>query len=246
MKRTTRIWLVATVAILSFAMVQHASAASKRVIATPAEGVTYTWHVLESNGQVMWLTNSWNVLGNIVIVEAGVLNYTLTGQHPNDEFTSNITGNVWYGDFFTSGNASFLYSNVSITEAGYNLALSVQVWAGCNALVAWSPGFIASTNWTENTAILTAPGISNITVRDFATVYAVFYNSSFQNTHLEYDKATGVLRYASTQVGDFYMVIQLDWYPGLPAIPGYPVELVLAACLPVIALVASSIKKKER
>jgi hypothetical protein len=220
------------------------SGSALQTVQAPAVGETYTWNILATNGPVSWYTNYYTFVGNTSLAVQGKLTYTLTGQHPDDEFMTNLTGNVWYGNFTiwnqkTSGLSyvkSWTRSNCSQTEIGNDLALSVDYYAPpeYTPLILWSPGLLVQTNWTENTAILSVLNDNTVAITQNATDYTVTYNEIFQVSTLTYDKATGVLVYANTTAGNYYLQIKIE--PLSTQIPGFQAGFVFLAIVPAIAV----------
>jgi hypothetical protein len=240
MRLTRKIWLLSISMLVASSSIFMAPA--RAIADMPVAGKTYTWNIIATNGVVEWYTNSWANLGNQSLIVNGELNFTLTGQYANNELSSNLTGNVWYGDFVNSGNLSHPLHDISTTEVGNALALSVQFYP----IVAWSPGFIVSTNWTYHAEVLEAPGSVNITGAISGELFAVNYRSTFQTTLLEYELSTGVLLYAKTSAGNYSLEIILDGYSRGPSLPGFePIMFFLVMTITLIAMISSSLGKKK-
>lgn len=177
-------------------------------IPTPATGVSYTWNVLASSGDVNWWVNTNR--GHYAIEKNGTIVCDLTGTYPNDVPWSSITGDVWYGNisiFYENKTLNGTITNCSSTEAGYALSLSVSGWIG---------GLIAPSNWTQNQIVMTAEPADNFLYRDLSGTIVIDYTLGGQTTHLEYNKSTSVLTYAKTLAWGFVMEIQLASLSSLP------------------------------
>ncbi len=230
MRKKTSTLIIALIGISTIVLAAQMNA--PRVIAaeipTPAAGVSYTWEVLASSGEVWWFNNSWGDEGHHAIEVGGNITYNLTGSHPNDASGSAISGDVWYGNisiYYANATLNWTNTNCSATEVGSNLALSVYSWQG---------SLIAPSNWSQNYLDMAAEPADRFLYRDLSGMIIIDYEYGGQVTHLEYNRTTSVLTYAKTSFLGSTTELQLSSLSSLPVatlaanastqIQGFPVQ----------------------
>ncbi|MHA1793172.1 MAG: hypothetical protein ACTSVI_11045 [Promethearchaeota archaeon] len=236
--------------------VVQSSSGHGMAIPTPTKGTTIEWTVKETNVNFSWWSNSFTFIENTTISSPGKIQFELIDKYPNNQFGSNITGDVWFGNFSIwtlkagENNISKNWSvtNVSTTEVGSNLALSVYAWNSTTykTYISWAPGLVVDVNWTLAKEILLGPGLKeNVSVKEADGRFMVWFNDgSMQETYLEYDKATGVLLRADTKVGAFHAKIEWSGYEPIKSIPGYPLITFSIVVMVTFALLIIPIRKR--
>ncbi len=173
----------------------------------------------------------------------GTITYNLTGQTLDDNAYSPFSSTVWYGDFGiyhpVGGTQVLNWSKAgcSTTEIGMNLALSALSWCG---------GLVAPTDWVENQQIILAQTADKVSYQSIGNQAFIHYEYSGQVTDLLYDMPTGVLMYANTTMGGFWLEIAFDGDASSAAIPGpEPILIGLISTL-VIATMITRINKSGK
>jgi len=208
---------------------------------------TYNYQVIEFNGPVNWWTEGKYLYTN----QSGEISITLLGfadqsavfwaSNLNPVPFCNITSK-YLDDGVLKKNVTFV--NKSTTEIGSMLVL------GYNDYI---PGFITSVNWTHEKLLATnsvdpmgwVPGTLTFDESNPAQIKMVFKqdpDSGNQNTTLIYNKETGVLIYAKTEIfilNLYSLEIQLKE----SNIPGYPFEIIVS--ISVISLITVILLKKR-
>lgn len=198
-------------ALIMLACSQGILSGVSAAISTPAPSESYTWRVLDTNGQVWWWVTSDR--GYAYFNQNGTISYNLTGQDPADVPWGTITGNVWFGDVaITLYNSSTQSQdlnktilNCSSTETGAALAISIKNWHG---------GLVAPANWQANLAMMQAETASDpaavLEYYEFGPNVVIEFQDANQVTSLAYDAFTSVLLYVDTSFFGFELEMVLE------------------------------------
>lgn len=210
-------------------------------------GITYNYQVIEFNGPVNWWTEEkyldTNQNGEISITLLGFADQSAVfwASNLNPVPFCNITSK-YLDDGVLKKNVTFV--NKSTTEIGSMLVLGYNDY---------NPGFITSINWTHEKLLATnsvdptgwVPGTVTFDESNPAQIKMVFKQapaSGNQNTTLIYNKDTGVLIYAKTEIF-FFNLYSLEIQLKEGNIPGYPIEIF--GLLSIIAVIAIVLVKKK-
>jgi hypothetical protein len=170
----------------------------------------------------------------------GTITYSLTRQAADNADGSPISGLVWYGTisvYHPSGltqSLNWSKPDCATTEIGMNLALSAYPWCG---------GLVAPTDWSENRGIILAATADNVSYQVLNNLAFIHYENYGQVTDLMYDMPTGVLIFAKTSMGAYWLEIHLDAYAPSQAIPGFEPFLVILTTTLVVATIITMMKK---
>ncbi len=211
-------------------------------------GTTYEYRVIEFDGPVYWWTEgkylyTTDLTGLISIKLLGFADQLTIfwASNLNPVPFCNITS-----QYLDSGvlKENCTFANKSTTEIGSTLILGYNDY---------NPGFITSINWTHEKLLANnsidpmgwIPGSVNFDESNPAEIKMIFKQDPArgnQNTTLIYNRDTGVLIYAKTEIF-IYNLYRLEIQLKEFNISGYPLEIFSLLC--VISLIAVVLVKKR-